>query len=120
MAHFARLDQNNVVTEVCVVNNSVITVNGVESEDAGVAFMKSITGHDAWKQTSYNASIRKNYAAEGYSYDPVRDAFIPLKPFASWVLDEATCTWSAPVAHPGDGNVYTWDEATLSWVLIPA
>ena len=120
MAHFARLDQNNVVAEVCVVNNSVITVNGVESEDAGVAFMKSITGHDAWKQTSYNATFRKNYAAEGYSYDPVRDAFIPPQPFASWVLDEATCTWSAPVAYPTDGNVYVWDETTLSWVLVPA
>jgi hypothetical protein len=116
MAHFARLDQNNVVTEVCVVNNSVITVNGVESEAAGVAFMKSITGHDSWRQTSYNASFRKNYAAAGYSYDAVRDAFIAPKPFASWVLDEATCLWNPPVAYPTDGGTYVWDEASGSWV----
>ena len=77
MAHFARLDQNNVVTEVCVVNNSVITVNGVESEDAGAAFMKSITGHDAWKQTSYSGSFRGCFAGLGYSYDPVLDTFVP-------------------------------------------
>lgn len=116
MAHFAKLDQNNVVTEVCVVNNSVITVNGVESEAAGVAFMKSITGHDAWKQTSYNATFRKNYAAAGYAYDAVRDAFIAPKPFASWVLDEATCLWNPPVAYPTDGGTYVWDEALGSWV----
>lgn len=118
MAHFARLDQNNVVTEVCVVNNSVITVNGAESEAVGIAFMKSITGHDSWVQTSYNASFRKNYAAAGYTYDPVRDAFIAPKPAASWILDEATCTWNPPVAYPSDGNAYVWDEGTTNWVLV--
>ena len=115
MAHFAKLDQNNVVLEVCVVNNAVVTVNGAESEAAGVAFLKTVTGHDSWKQTSYNSTFRKNYASKDYVYDDVRDAFIPPKPFDSWVLDEATCMWGAPTSCPADGNVYAWDESLLGW-----
>lgn len=118
MAHFARLDENNVVTEVCVVNNSVITHNGVEYEDAGIAFLAGITGHAMWRQTSYNGNIRKNYAAPGYTYDPAREAFIPPQPFPSWILDEATCTWGAPVAYPTGGGAYTWNEASVGWDLV--
>jgi hypothetical protein len=118
MAHFARLDENNVVTEVCVVNNSVITHNGVEYEDAGIAFLTSITGHASWRQTSYNGNIRKNYAAPGYVYDAAREAFIPPQPFPSWVLDEGTCLWYAPIPVPSDGQPYVWNEETGGWELI--
>ena len=116
MAHFAKLDENNIVLAVHVVNNDVITVNGVESEQAGIDFLTDLHGHTFWKQTSYNASIRKNYAGIGMTYDASRDAFISIKPFPSWVLNETTCTWEAPDAYPTDGKRYIWDEATTSWV----
>jgi hypothetical protein len=83
----------------------------------GVAFLiRWSGGYSNWKQTSYNGRIRKNYAGIGYTYDSARDAFIPPKPFASWVLNEDTCQWGAPVAMPTDGQRYYWDEATTSWV----
>lgn len=118
MAHFAQLDDDNVVLQVIVVNNNDCKdAEGNESEAAGVAFCKSLLGENTrWKQTSYNASMRKNYAGIGYLYDPIRDAFIPPKPYASWLLDEATCRWKSPVEQPQDGKIYTWDEATTSWV----
>ena len=118
MAHFAKLDQNNVVLEVCVVNNAVVTVNGAESEAAGVAFLKTVTGHDSWKQTSYSSSFRKRYAAAGHTYDPSRDAFIPPQPFASWIFDDVACDWNPPVPCPNDGSVYAWDEASIGWLSI--
>jgi len=93
MAHFAKLDENNVVTTVVVVNNSELLVNGVESEAKGVEFLISLFGDSNWKQTSYNGNFRKNYAGIGYTYDPDRDAFIPLKPDGNYVLDEQTCQW---------------------------
>jgi hypothetical protein len=120
VAHFAKIDENNTVVEVCVVNNDVITVNGIEYEAAGISFMQSITGHANWRQTSYNSSFRKNYAAPGYSYDVSRDAFVPPQPFASWVLEESTCRWQPPVAAPSDGNAYSWDEDSKSWVAVSA
>jgi hypothetical protein len=118
MAHFAKLDQNNVVTEVHVVNNiEMLAADGSESEMMGVAFLiRWSGGYSNWKQTSYNGRIRKNYAGIGYTYDSARDAFIPPQPFASWVLNEETCLWDAPVAMPTDGQRYYWDEATTSWV----
>lgn len=117
MAHFAQLDENSVVTQVIVVSNDDCQIGGVESEEAGVVFCKTLLGPTTqWKQTSYNAKIRKNYAGIGHTYDSTRDAFIPPKPFASWVLDEATCRWDAPVAKP-EGD-YSWDEATTSWIAI--
>ncbi len=119
MAHFAQLDENNVVTQVIVVHNNDCQINGVESEDAGVVFCKTLFGADTvWKQTSYNGNIRKNYAGIGYTYDAGRDAFIPPQPFPSWVLDEATCRWGAPVPYPEDGKRYAWDESTQSWVEV--
>lgn len=120
MAHFAKLDDNNIVLAVHVVNNDVITVDGVESEQAGINFLTDLHGHSNWKQTSFNASARKNYAAIGFTYDASRDAFIPPKPFESWLLDEVTCQWNAPVARTADEKNYRWDEETLSWVEFQA
>jgi hypothetical protein len=118
MAHFAQLDENNVVTQVIVVANEELLLDGVENETKGIMFCKSLLGDDTrWVQTSYNATIRKNYAGIGYTYDANLDAFIAPKPFESWVLDEDTATWEAPVARP-EGN-YAWDEPTVSWKLVP-
>jgi len=94
MAHFAKLDENNVVTTVVVVNNSELLIDGVESEAKGVEFLISLFGDSNWKQTSYNGNFRKNYAGIGYTYDPQRDAFIPPKPDGNYVLDEQTCQWT--------------------------
>jgi hypothetical protein len=114
MAHFAQLDGSNTVTQVIVVHNNELLDNGVESEAKGIAFCQSLLG-GTWVQTSYNAKIRKNYAGIGYTYDTARDAFIPPQPFASWLLDETTCKWQAPVPMPTDGKPYSWDETTTSW-----
>lgn len=92
MAHFAELDDQNTVLRVIVVHNNELLDNGVESEAKGIAFCKTLFGGN-WKQTSYNGNIRKNYAGIGFTYDPVRDAFIPPKPGDSWVLEESTCQW---------------------------
>jgi hypothetical protein len=118
MAHFAKLDENNNVLAVHVVNNDVITVNGSESEQAGIDFLTELHGHTLWKQTSYNNTFRKHFAGIGFTYDVSRDAFIPPKPFASWTLNETTCYWEAPTAMPTDGKKYGWDEPTLSWVEV--
>ena len=127
MAHFAKLGIGNKVIAVHVVNNEVITDdNGQEQEQLGVDFLNNLYGTtDVWKQTSYNTKsgvhilggtpFRKNHASKGMSYDESRDAFIPSKPFASWVLNEDTCQWEAPSAYPTDGKPYTWDESTTSW-----
>ncbi len=118
MAHFAQLDENNVVTQVIVVNNNeLLDENGVEQESKGIAFCQSLLGGN-WKQTSYNSTIRKNYAGIGFTYDEIRDAFIAPKPYNSWLLNEDTCKWEAPVAIPTDGKIYRWDEDTTSWVEI--
>ena len=114
MAHFAQLDQNNIVTQVIVVANEELLDNDIESESKGIEFCTNLLG-GTWKQTSYNAKIRKNYAGVGYTYDETLDAFIPPKPFASWVLVEDTCQWKAPVDMPTDDKKYSWDEPTTSW-----
>ena len=118
MAHFAELNEQNVVTQVIVVHNNELLDNGVESEAKGVAFCQSLFGHDRWKQTSYNATIRKNYAGVGYNYDATRDAFIPPQPFPSWSLDETTCRWVPPVPMPSEGGPYKWDEQATNWSLV--
>ena len=120
MAHFAELDENNIVLRVIVVSNADTSdVNGVEREEIGVAFCRSLFGSSTiWKQTSYNGNFRKNYAGIGYLYDASRDAFIPPRPFLSWLLNEQTCLWEAPVAYPNDGKGYRWDEPTLSWIEV--
>jgi len=111
MSHFAKVE-NGVVTQVIVAEQDVI--------DSGLFG----TG---WVQTSYNTHggqhpegrpLRKNYAGVGYTYDSTRDAFIPPTPYASWVMDEATCLWAAPTAMPDDGKMYRWDEDTTLWVEV--
>ncbi len=113
MAHFAQLDDNNVVTQVIVVANEELLEDGVESEAKGIAFCQSLLGGN-WKQTSYNGTMRKNYAGVGFTYDAEKDAFIAPKPYASWILNEDS-QWVAPVEKPTD-VMTTWDEETTSWV----
>ena len=118
MSHFAQIDENNIVTQVIVIEQDVVD-SGLFGDPA------------SWIQTSYNTSggvhllggtpLRKNYAGIGYTYDNTRDAFIPPKPYSSWVLNEDTCLWEAPTPMPNDGKMYGWDEATTSWVeIVPA
>ena len=119
MAHFAKLDENNIVTEVIVVGNKDTSdANGVEKEYIGAAFCERLFG-GTWKQTSYNGNIRKNFAGIGYTFDAGRNAFIPPKPYNSWTLDESTCQWTAPVTYPNDGKNYSWDESVTNWVEVP-
>jgi hypothetical protein len=120
MAHFAKLGTGNIVEQVISINNAVITdANGVEQEQLGNDFINKLYNtRDVWKQTSYNNNIRKNYAGIGYHYDQARDAFIAPKPFNSWILNEDTCRWEAPVAMPTDGNRYKWNETNLTWDII--
>jgi hypothetical protein len=120
MAHFCKLGVGNIVLEVHVINNEVITdSDGNEQEQLGVDFLNNLYGtRDVWKQTSYNGNIRKNYAGKGYKYDQTRDAFIPPKPFNSWILNETTCLWEAPVAKPDDGQKYSWNETNQTWDLV--
>jgi len=140
MASFAKLDSNNVVEIVISIHNNELLDNGVESEAKGIAFCKSLYGQETnWKQTSYNTkegkyhdqingvftisnnqskSFRKNHAVKGHIYDLQRDAFIPPKPFNSWILNEQTCNWEAPIPYPTDGEGYLWNEENLSWILL--
>mgnify|MGYP006297037415 FL=1 len=114
MAYFAKLDENNYVIEVHCVANEALDSNN--EEQSGIDFLTQWSnGYTNWKQTSYNNRIRKNYAGIGYTYDETRDAFIPPKPFNSWVLNESTCRWDAPVPFPADGKKYIWNEQSLSW-----
>jgi hypothetical protein len=113
MAHFAKLGVGNIIEAVHVVSNDIAI-----SEQAGIDFLNNLyNSRDVWKQTSYNGNIRKNYAGVGYTYDQTRDAFIPKKPYNSWVLNETTCQWEAPVAYPTDGQIYSWNEETQQWDL---
>jgi hypothetical protein len=126
MASFAKIGLNNKVIEVLSVHNNVLKdSNGTEQENIGVDFLTKLTGWAIWKQTSYNTvggvhklggiPLRKNHAGIGYTYDEDKDAFIPKKPFNSWILNEDTCLWNAPVAKPQDDNKYSWNESTLTW-----
>ena len=119
MASFAKIGLNNKVIEVqSVVNEVLHDSNGVEQENIGIDFLTKLTGWAIWKQTSYNNNIRKNYAGIGMTYDEDKDAFIPKKPYNSWILNETTCQWEAPVAYPTDGQRYNWNEETTSWDLV--
>jgi hypothetical protein len=117
MAHFAKLDSNNVVTEVIVVHNNELLDNGVESEAKGISFCQSLFGGN-WKQTSYNRTMRKNFAGIGYIYNAELDAFITPKPYNSWVLNTESGVWEAPVPMPTDEKTYVWNEETTSWVEV--
>ncbi len=105
MAHFAKIDSNNIVTKVIVAEQDFINSGAV-----GDSFL--------WVQTSYNKNFRKNYAGVGDTYDKTRDAFISPKPYASWTLVEDTCRWTAPKALPDDGKIYKWNEDTTNWVEV--
>ena len=130
MAHFAKLNLYNQVIHVSKVDNhNCLDENGNESEEVGIAYLKSIHGQDTiWKQTSYNTShgvhnlngtpLRKNYAGIDGVYDPQKDAFIPPKHYASWILNEQTCQWEAPIAEPDDGKFHIWNEETTSWITV--
>ena len=119
MAHFAKIGLNNKVISVhSVHDNELKDSNGVEQENIGIEFLTNLHGWAVWKQTSYNNNIRKNFAGIGFTYDEDRDAFIPPKPFNSWILNETTCLWDPPVAKPDDGQIYNWNEATTSWDLV--
>ena len=117
MAHYCRLDENNIVTQVIVIDNKdTADANGVEKEYIGAAFCERLFG-GTWKQTSYNGNIRKNYAGIGYTYNADIDAFVAPQPYASWTLD-ANAQWQAPTAMPTDGKMYSWNEETQTWVEV--
>ena len=124
MAHFCKIGKGSKVEKVVVVSNDVAT-----TEQAGIDFLNNLySTNDVWKQTSYNTlkgvhllggtPFRKNYAGLGYKYDETRDAFIPPKPFNSWILNEETCYWDAPITYPDDGQRYEWNEENQTWDLI--
>ena len=127
MAHFAELDENNIVKQVVVVNNQAIRdENAVEQESLGIILCKQLHGENTrWVQTSYTAgngvqyarpnAFRKNFACIGAEYRQDLDAFITLKPFDSWVLNETNCVWEAPVPYPSDGRKPVWNDSTKTW-----
>ena len=130
MASFAKLNNNNIVERVeSVVNEVLKDSNGIEQENIGIEFLKTLYNEPnaIWKQTSYNTvggvhllggtPFRKNHAGIGMTYDSNRDAFIPQKPYNSWILNEDTCLWNAPVARPNDNNIYFWNEENQNWTL---
>lgn len=120
MAHFAQLNEENIVINVIVVDNkNTLDENGDESEQVGISFCKNILGQNTnWKQTSYNGNFRFRYAGIGFSYSENLDAFIAPQPYPSWSLNEITTEWDPPVPYPQDGNFYDWNEKTQSWVLL--
>ena len=119
MAHFAKIDDSNIVMGIEVVNNNVLLDgDGVEQEQLGIDFLTSLYGSGTFKQTSYNGNFRKNFAGIGFTYDAAKDAFIASQPYSSWTLNNSTCLWEAPVAEPDDGKNYEWDEATTNWVEV--
>lgn len=120
MAHFAEINENNIVTRVIVVHNNEITVDGQELEFKGIDFCEGLFGHRNWVQTSYNGNIRYNFAGVGYTWDPENDAFYAPQPFASWSLNE-DYIWEAPVPYPEDASpekIYTWDEENQEWKVV--
>ena len=115
MAHFAKLGKGNIVEQVVVVSNDIAT-----TEQTGIDFLNDLyrDRNVVWKQTSYNGNFRKNFAGIGYKYDQARDAFIAPKPYSSWILNEDTCRWDAPVVKPDDGQDYIWNETIQNWELV--
>jgi hypothetical protein len=132
MASFAKIGLNNkVIAVVSVVNEVLKDSNGVEREELGIQFLNEIYKWPIWKQTSYNTHggihdnggtpFRKNHAGIGYTYDEDRDAFIPKKPYNSWILNEQTCLWESPIPIPSDASIdkrYNWNESLVNWELV--
>ena len=117
MAHFAEINEDNIVTQVIVVHNNELLVDGEESETKGIDFCESLFGHRNWVQTSYNNNIRYNFAGIGNTWDPDNNAFYSPKPYPSWSLD-GDFIWQAPIAYPDDDKLYEWDEDNQEWDLI--
>jgi hypothetical protein len=118
MAHFAELDENNVVLRVVLVDNKdTADENGNEVESIGIAYLENLLG-GKWLQTSYNHRIRGCYAGQGSNYDPISDRFYNAQTFASWKLNKETLTWEPPTPRPSDGNLYVWNEDKINWELI--
>jgi len=120
MAHFAEIDENSIVTKVVVVHNNELLLDGEESEAKGIEFCESLFGHKNWVQTSYNRTIRYNFASKGYTWDNESNAFYAPQPFSSWVLDE-NFIWQPPVPFPEDASEeksYEWDENNITWKVI--
>ena len=120
MAHFAKLDSNNIVTEIRVVANAaIVDTDGTESELKGKQLLNQLHGQAKWVQCSYNGTFRKNHPMIGYKYDSTRDAFYnPNQPYDSWTFNETTCQWQAPVAYPSDAlphEIWYWDETNQQW-----
>jgi hypothetical protein len=116
MAHFAQIDENNIVQQIIVVANSDCgNLEFPDSEFIGQDFLKSIRLNGTWKQTSYSGSFRKNYAGIEYSYDESRDSFIPIKPYDSWILNETSCRWESPIPIPNQESMFVWDEENQRW-----
>jgi hypothetical protein len=115
MAHFAQIDANNIVTQVLVIEQDVVNT-GLFGEPS--SFVQTSYNTHGGVHTLGGTPLRKNYAGIGYTYDASRDAFIPPKPYNSWVLNETTCLWDAPIAMPTDEKMYSWDENTVNWVEI--
>jgi hypothetical protein len=113
MAHYAFLDENNIVTEVIVGKDETELIEGLDPETWYGNFRGQVC-----KRTSYNGNIRKNYAGIGFIYDEVRDAFIPQKPYNSWILHEDSCNWEAPTPYPSGDGIYQWVEDDLNWQLV--
>ena len=118
MAHFAQVDKDWIVQRVIVVDNSVLlNEQGLECDWLGEQFCQQLCdAHVKWIQTSYNGNKYKNFAGIGYRFDPYRNAFIPPRPYPSWVLDEESCRWKAPVPYPSKGGIYMWDEGSGAWL----
>ena len=129
MASFAKIENKIVIAVHSVVNEVLKDSNGIEQEQLGINFLKTLYNepNSVWLQTSYNTRggvhsnngtpFRKNFAGIGYQYDSQRDAFIPIKPYQSWILNEQTCSWEAPILYPNDGQIYSWNEENQNWTL---
>jgi len=120
MAHFAEINDNNIVTKVIVIHNNELLLGDTESETKGIDFCESLFGHRNWVQTSYNGNIRHNFAGQGYTWDSANDAFYAPQPFASWSLNE-DYKWEAPVPYPEDASpekIYAWDEENQEWKVV--
>ena len=117
MAHFAKINENNIVIEVVVVNNEVLLENGVEVEQKGIDFLNNLLGNATWIQTSYNGTLRKQFGGVGYLYDEINDIFIESQPFSSWTLD-SDFDWQPPTPMPINGKQYEYNDETQTWDLI--
>lgn len=118
MAHFAKLDSNNVVIAVRKIsNNEMLDATGTEREEIGAAFLMKMEGGN-WKQTSYNKTFRKNYAGVGFTYNEELDAFYAPQPYQAWTLNEETCIWEPPTLLPDDDNIYMWDSDANNWTAV--